>query len=226
MNTGLSDAFNLIWRLYFSIKCPGIPQATRDALLGSYDLERRATAKEVVEVASKLVRATMTEAKQYVKLIEKNSGFITGMGVTYAGMDSPLVQESKEGIFEAGFRCPDLWLQEPETRDTSRLYERLLYGRYVLLVAGDTTPYEINPKNAAFLTVIRLKPLKAAEVGTRKAKPAFSDNLGDPGSFGCSWIKDGARFTVLVRPDAYIAYVGPLEETLSYLDSFLPGLLR
>ena len=92
MNTGLSDAFNLIWRLYFSIKCPGLPLATRNAIVESYDLERRATAKGVIDVAAKLVRSTTTEAKHYVDLIEKNSGFITGMGVAYSDMASPLVK--------------------------------------------------------------------------------------------------------------------------------------
>lgn len=73
LNTGLADAFNLIWRIAFAAK--GLGGA---ALLKSYDEERRITAEGVIDVAAKLVRSTVKTALEYVDLIEKSAKFITG----------------------------------------------------------------------------------------------------------------------------------------------------
>ncbi|KAL1641858.1 hypothetical protein SLS61_009965 [Didymella pomorum] len=114
MNTGLSDAFNLVWRLYFLIRHPFLPRSSSESILSSYDVERRQTAKGVIDVAAKLVRSTLADAKGYVELIEQNAGFITGMGVQYSGLESPLVRESEHGVWKAGYRVPDLWLSNSE----------------------------------------------------------------------------------------------------------------
>lgn len=225
MNTGLSDAFGLLWRLYFLLKYPGLPIASRDAILSSYDLERRATAKEVVEVASKLVRSTLSEAKSYVSLIEQNSGFITGMGVAYSGLNSPLIVESKRGIFEAGYRCPDLWLQEQETGATCRLYERPLYGRYILLVTENAAAFEFKSGNSAFLTIIRLVPIKAPGAGKNRIEKASHEEWDEDGPFGCPNVKDGVDFAVLVRPDYYIERAGEVQEIVAHLHVSLPGII-
>ncbi|KAF2019988.1 hypothetical protein BU24DRAFT_419586 [Aaosphaeria arxii CBS 175.79] len=211
LNTGLADAFNLIWRLSLLVKNPDLPNASKDALLGSYELERRATAKEVVDVAAQLVRSTVTEARTYVDLIHKNSGFITGMGVKYTGLDSPLVIQSQRSIFEAGYRCPDLWLQTPGAYGASRLYEKIVYGRFTLLIIGDS-PASRNITSGNILTTFQLRPL------SRKKE----DN--DEEFFGCALVKEGESYAVLVRPDTYIAQVGEVEELTAYMDGLLPGV--
>lgn len=84
LNTGIADAFGLIWRL--ALACgkgngDGVGQVAAPAvskLLGTYDLERRTVAQDVINVAARLVRDTMHTAKQYVATIEKNAGYITG----------------------------------------------------------------------------------------------------------------------------------------------------
>jgi phenol 2-monooxygenase len=72
LNTGISDAFALAWRLNMACKTmiPGI--------LRSYDQERRTTAQGVVDVAAKLVRSTMRTAEEYVNIVEKSAANITG----------------------------------------------------------------------------------------------------------------------------------------------------
>lgn len=72
LNTGLSDAFALSWRLGLAIK--GFDKHS----LQTYDDERRTVAKGVVNVAGKLVRSTLRSAEEYVKLVEMNAANITG----------------------------------------------------------------------------------------------------------------------------------------------------
>lgn len=83
LNTGIADAFNLIWRVAFAVK--GLGGST---LLASYDEERRATATGVIDVAAKLVRMTVKTALEYVDIIEKNAAYITGM---YYSQSRPLI---------------------------------------------------------------------------------------------------------------------------------------
>lgn len=78
LNTGIADAFALSWRLAMAINHPSLTPAERSKLLQSYDTERRLVAKEVIDVAARLVRDTKTTAKQYVGTIQKNAGYITG----------------------------------------------------------------------------------------------------------------------------------------------------
>ena len=225
MNTGLSDAFNLIWRLYFSIKCQGLPLDIQNAIVQSYDLERRATAKGVINVAAKLVRSTTTEAKHYVDLIEKNSGFITGMGVSYSNMTSPLVEESARGIFKAGQRCPDLWLQEPGFGDSIRLYQKLRYGRYILLLAGKAALAQLGEGRPEFLSIIRLRPLRAMSIGLGDVEKNFNEQVDGLTALHCSWIQEQDDYAVLIRPDCYTEFVADVRSVVEYTRNRLPGLL-
>ncbi|KAF2997563.1 hypothetical protein E8E13_001310 [Curvularia kusanoi] len=223
MNTGLCDAFNLIWRLHFLLRHPDLPQPTHDSLLASYDTERRSTAAHVIDVAAKLVRSTLSAAKQYVQLIEQNAGYITGMGVQYAGLSSPLVRDSKHGVWEAGHRAPDLWLDDLQTGDAVRLYQKLLYGRYLIVLAGAAK--QVTVQNPDFVTVLRMTPLKAKQVGVQIPSEPAVDELVHPEAFGCSYIREGDDYAVLVRPDCYVEYVGSVDEVLQHVEQRLPGII-
>lgn len=61
-----------------AVKHPSLTPESRAKLLRSYDQERRLVAKEVIDIAARLVRDTKMTAKQYVGTIEKNAGYITG----------------------------------------------------------------------------------------------------------------------------------------------------
>lgn len=78
LNTGMSDAFNLAWRLAQVVKNQDLQPGAAQKIIGSYDTERRSTARDVIDVAAALVRDTVHTAKQYVGTIEKNAGYITG----------------------------------------------------------------------------------------------------------------------------------------------------
>lgn len=79
LNTGQADAFALAWRLGLAVRggCHG--------LLRSYEEERLATARGVVEVAAQLVRSTVRTAAEYVELIERNANYITGASLSTCG---------------------------------------------------------------------------------------------------------------------------------------------
>lgn len=72
LNTGQADAFALAWRLALAVK------EGYHGVLQSYEDERLATARGVIDVAAKLVRSTVKTATEYVELIEKNANYITG----------------------------------------------------------------------------------------------------------------------------------------------------
>lgn len=71
LNTGISDAFALVWRLYLGTK-------GYEPLVKTYELERRHIAADVLSVAAKLVRSTLRTATEYVEIVEKNAAYITG----------------------------------------------------------------------------------------------------------------------------------------------------
>lgn len=123
LNTGLADAFNLIWKLKM-IKHHG---ADKD-LLYSYENERKPVALSVIESSGELVRSTKfsntgTHAKDYVKIVEKRAGNITGMGIRYG--NSGLV----------GTRIHDITIKQGKS--SNRLYSLLEYTKFTLLYFGN-----------------------------------------------------------------------------------------
>lgn len=135
LNTGLADAFNLIWKLNMVINF-SVPIE----LLNTYESERKPVALSVVETSGELVRSTKyadrgKHAQDYVKLVQKRAGNITGMGISYG---------KHQRIFD--FEVFD------ENRRT-RLYSLLEYTRFTLFIFSDH-PYEISLPNCVRLIQI------------------------------------------------------------------------
>lgn len=123
LNTGLADAFNLVWKLNRVARA----QAP-SSLLNSYEAERKPVAISVVETSAELVRATKfsesgTHAEDYLKIVERRAGHITGMGIRYG----------VEGA--AGSRLHDL--EVVENGVSKRLYSLLDYSKFTVLVFGE-----------------------------------------------------------------------------------------
>lgn len=123
LNTGLADAFNLIWKINRVVN-----GGVSAALLHSYDAERRPVAQHVIETSGELVRSTKyseqgTHAKDYVRIIEKRAGYITGMGIRYG-------EQELHGSRLFDF---DLLTEGGKTR----LYSLLDYRQYTLLIVSD-----------------------------------------------------------------------------------------
>lgn len=75
LNTGIADAFALVWRLALVCK---ETRADFGDLVSAFATERRAVAQDVIGVAARLVRDTLNTAEEYVATIQKNAGYITG----------------------------------------------------------------------------------------------------------------------------------------------------
>lgn len=119
LNTGLSDAFNLMWKMHMVLK-NGAPIE----LLRTYESERKPVALSVVETSGALVRSTKysedgTHAKDYVDIVQRRAGNVTGMGIRYG----------KDGI--VGTRLHDFKV------NGERIYSLLDYSKYTLLVFSD-----------------------------------------------------------------------------------------
>lgn len=123
LNTGLADAFNLIWKINM-VTNHGAP---RD-LLQTYEQERKPVALSVVAASGELVRSTKfsetgTHAEDYVKIVQKRAGNITGMGIRYGEHGLP------------GTRLHDFEIHDGAHQ--TRLYSLLDYTKFTLLIFGE-----------------------------------------------------------------------------------------
>lgn len=147
LNTGLADAFNLMWKLNIVTNI-GAPIE----LLQTYEDERKPVAMSVIEASGELVRSTKysetgTHAQDYVKIVQKRAGNITGMGIRYGEADL------------AGSRLFDFEVQDCKS-NIMRIYSLLDYTRFTLLIFGDG-PMEL--KVPEFVNVIKIHPKKIGQ---------------------------------------------------------------
>ncbi|KAJ6438855.1 FAD monooxygenase [Purpureocillium lavendulum] len=216
LNTGISDAFNLAWRLAAAVR-GNLQEGAAEVLIRSYDTERRATAQGVIDVAAALVRDTVHTAKQYVGTIQRNAGYITGMGVSYQGMGSPLVRESEYGFWKAGDRCPDVVLHTAG-KGSTRLYHETTYGKFLVLRIGKHSNRPIGHEEIA----VAFNILPAEDSGEDSGQLQVQHVRHETGiqTFHADWVANEDSLAVVVRPDMYLGYVSKdLEGCISYLDS-------
>ncbi|ELR23151.1 FAD-dependent oxidoreductase, putative [Acanthamoeba castellanii str. Neff] len=204
LNTGQADAFALAWRLLLALQ----GHAT-EALWQSYEDERRACAVGVIDVAAKLVRSTVKTAKEYVGMIEKNAGYITGMGVAYPEGVTPLVAGTAQGIFVPGHRAPDVFLHE-EGEEPQRLYSARKYGKFLVLSLRGRS--WAPPKDAKWAGFVDTWDVSGAPEKAPEADRAYAciSNVPDKTS-----VEAGEAAFVVIRPDMYTGYVG--EDVRGYL---------
>lgn len=139
LNTGLADAFNLMWRLNMVIN-----HQAPEHFLQNYEDERQPVARSVIDSSGELVRSTKysdtgTHAQDYVKIVEKRAGNITGMGIRYGN----------EGL--EGSRVYDFEVFDGEKK--TRLYSLLDYTKYTLLMVGNTKRPQDIPEYVQVLSI-------------------------------------------------------------------------
>ena len=123
LNTGLADAFNLIWKLNQVLNF-----GASKKLLSSYEEERKPVAQSVIETSGELVRSTQyspsgTHARDYLEIVQKRAGNITGMGIRY----------EQEGL--SGSRLFDFEVFHGVIK--TRIYSLLNYTQFTLFLFGD-----------------------------------------------------------------------------------------
>ncbi|KAF9776902.1 hypothetical protein IL306_004847 [Fusarium sp. DS 682] len=211
LNTGVSDAFALAWRLAELVRPSNLTAEAKDVILRSYDFERRSTAAQVIGVAAALVRDTVHTAKKYVSTIERNAGFITGMGVNYSEYATPLVQGIEHGIWKPGYRCPDV-VMTAASEETTRLYQNVAYGDFIVLAVGKRLP-----TGSVSAPVYSILPNGVTNGHTE----CHQDRDGDK-TFTADWANNEDSLIAVVRPDMYVGYVGTGEDEAwkTYLETY------
>jgi hypothetical protein len=184
-----------------------LQQGAAHKIIASFDTERRKVAGDVISVAARLVRDTQHEGEQYVGNVEKHAAYITGMGITYSGCGSEIVQESGTGAWKAGHPCPDFDVVVPEDTTPKRLYSRVTYGNFLFFVKDDITDHV--GKFGQLVTDIKLVP-----------KHAIGESAsGGPLVYATDFVSDEDSFSAaVVRPDMYIGYVGTVDGAVKYLE--------
>ena len=114
MNTGLHDAWNLVWKLDLVLRGRG-----NERLLESYSAERRPVIKQVIETTDFLTKALGTPNKfaqtlrdTVIPIVSRLAPFqrafvqrLSGLGIAYRG--SPIVEGTGKRYFDDSLRGGD-----------------------------------------------------------------------------------------------------------------------
>ncbi len=222
MNTGVQDAHNLAWKLALAVT--GVAS---DALLDSYDLERRPVGEEVVG-------RTVRDAREGIGAGSTDMDFImrreAQLLISYA--DSPAVAGSTvptaPAAPRAGERAPDATgLSRESVNHPVRLFGVLDGVDHSLILyadaaagTGDVAVLESLAGETAAKAHghidIHVIAAATAQVGSTDL-PLLRDT---DGRFADGYLPDGSTVFV-IRPDGHIGYRGPIADTkaaLSYLE--------
>jgi 2-polyprenyl-6-methoxyphenol hydroxylase-like FAD-dependent oxidoreductase len=212
MNTGIQDAWNLGWKL--ALVSRGIAD---EALLDSYDAERRPVGRFVVRFTDRafsaatstnpLVRALRTQLVPWVLPLGLRfdravaDGFRTVSQLNIGYRHSPAVQEGRPALRRgprAGDRLPDARI----TRDGQECWlgEAVAAPGFHLLLCGP--PGDWHPSQ---LTALRHRYPDTLAVHrlTREATPGALHDVGGQ-VFARLGVNDRAQY--LIRPDGHIGY--------------------
>jgi len=250
MNTGMQDAYNLVWKL-------ALVQAgrARPTLLDCYSEERSAVGETVLRQAGQLtwVALLRNPAAQFLRnqlvwflghLPPFRRNFVRNlseMAVHYP--HSPLNGESSErrwraGSIQPGDRMPDTLLRHATTNQEQRLLALLRGTQFDLLLlpasADNATLSGLGEIKSRVLAtypglirthlIVTAAEWRPPSDGPSPPANEFSDVWLDSGGLVRKWL--GARETALalVRPDGYLGYRGQpasWEQLRRYLEQYL-----
>ncbi|HEY3683641.1 MAG TPA: FAD-dependent oxidoreductase [Streptosporangiaceae bacterium] len=198
LNTGIADAYDLGWKLPLVLS-----GRAGDALLDSYDTERRAAARFTMEQS--LIRGTHRELHWDIRPERAADRARAGMaslavmlfGQRYASGavigapgDRPMEDPRLDGA--PGSRLPHLWTTRGDGTRVSTL--DLVASGWTLLTGADGDAWRDAARHAAELTGV---PIGVHRIGADVRDP----DGAWPRTTGLA--SDGA---LLVRPDAYVAW--------------------
>ncbi|MEU9124114.1 FAD-dependent monooxygenase [Streptomyces sp. NPDC048506] len=181
LNTSVQDAYNLGWKLGLVLR-HGAP----DALLDSYEAERRPIAASILDTSTRLHRSG--ELRRGRELHQLDIGY----------PDSPLTTELRtdlpEGALRAGDRAPDAPCHTADGKPT-RLFDAYRGPHFTLLALGETDlDADALPADPALLRLVRV------------GGPA-PDLIDTDGHVRDAYGTGPA--VLLVRPDGYLALAAP-----------------
>ena len=194
LNTGIQDAHNLLWKLAEAGRAPN--RVAAEALLDSYEDERRTTAKKMVAIVDRMTTVLTLRSGTIRRVL----GWIAPRALAIPRVSARLGRGA--GMLEVAYPGGPLdegagtgrRLPNPEFTDGSRLYARLPTRGWCWVVwvhAGEHGP-DINGPRWHGLPVILVR----------------KNELLDPGS-----VPSDAEIA-LVRPDRVLAGTGSAPEEL------------
>jgi 2-polyprenyl-6-methoxyphenol hydroxylase-like FAD-dependent oxidoreductase len=207
LNTGVQDAHNLVWKLALA---PRLDDDAAGALLDSYEHERRAVAKEMVDGVA---RATDLITRQ-TGILRSLVGLVAPRVISRRAVQARLsraigmleVSYAHGALVPASSPSAGLRMDNPALRSGGRLYDRLDPLGFTWVVwgwAGEPAPDAADPMWCGLPVVF----VPADEVVGRSPL-----ERSDP--------------VVLVRPDRYVAITGasPLDASEQALANPVLGL--
>ena len=199
MNTGMQDVANLGWKLAV------VERGADPRLLDSYEEERGEVGKSLLRFTGRglkmatttnpvleLLRNSLAPVLSKLEPIQKAAiGFISETSIEYRA-SSIVADVGGDGDLRAGDRLPDLALGHATT-ETTLLKDRTSAKHLALVLNG--TVAEVNDVRAT---------LPGAEVTALETSQL--DKQGQR-------LLGGEKKVILIRPDGYVGYRGPLEST-------------
>jgi len=193
-NTGIAEAHNLAWKLAAVLR-----GEAGEALLATYDAERRPVADYTAEQMALLSQQRQTEGSTGITVdpVIVNTGYRYSAGaiVREAGDEHlPLVQRPDQWKGQPGTHAPHLVLK----REGNPISTLDLFGSHFVLLVG---PQGQHWKEAARSTKEALHlPLDSYQIG------GDAGDLIDAGHRFCDAYGIAATGAVIVRPDGFIGW--------------------
>ncbi|WP_330180004.1 FAD-dependent monooxygenase [Nocardia sp. NBC_01503] len=194
LNTGVQDAYNLGWKLEAALRNPGVES---EALLDSYETERRTVAARVLGLSSSLLDKTL-EGDPDAMDREGTQQLDISYRDVVAGNDSgdPMGHDPL-----AGDRAPDAPLTDGSGRAVT-LFEVFRGPRATLLMFGGGTA-----SSEEIEVLGRPRVVSVMRPGTAVADSPTGAELVDIDghAYRAYGVTDGAR--ALIRPDGYVGFL-------------------
>jgi hypothetical protein len=245
MNLGLQDAFNLAWKLSLVLQGKG----SSEALLSSYESERRPVAKDIINgssiaasfAASRSVFMRYLRSRVFFPLIPYVLGWLDmnktvetlgQLALQYAV--NPVVCESKvKAAIQTGSRAPthgtlvslitgiSISPLQIYANSTLHILFCLVLGKGTDSLARDYIP-KIKLKFPDLFDTHVLYQNLEVRVDGGPWDDQWYDQSGDVFAFFDFQIKEDAIVYAVVRPDGYLGFLGESESDLyTWINSFL-----
>jgi pentachlorophenol monooxygenase len=204
MNTGIQDAHNLAWKLALAVR-----GEAADALLDSYNAERRPVGEEVVGRTVRSAREGMgSDLKSLSEAIRREAQLL----ISYEG--SPILSSRNDACAAGpGERAPDArGLTRVAVTGSFRLFTLIANHHHtcIFYVDEDTPAQAITDLESIAATAVdtahgHLDVLLIAAPGTDVARTALPVIRDGRGEFAAAYHPTN-RAALVVRPDGYLGY--------------------
>lgn len=206
MNTGIQDAYNLAWKIAYTIKFNA-----NETVLNSYNTERTANAKRLLETTDRMFDF-MTGSNSFLNFIRLN---IFPAIARFISKNSMFNKRIYPLLSQTNIAYPDSALTVP--------------GRIKKVNSGDRMPYFMADDGKSIYEYIGAPAFKLLFFGT-EALPDFERLQMNFLNIVCLTFKEipkhifgsASDFYILLRPDNHISYIG---KSIDDCNAFLHTLI-